>query len=244
MAGWLADQHLRPDTEAVVRALLRLSTYTDDVDRFSADAALSQLKAAVRSGVLYLNGGWSSLTTALAAPLDLRSGIEVHGVDHRAGAVEVRTSQGTLMAGRAIVATGAPAAVRRVLPVEPDWGDLGPPVTAACLDLGVARPPEPGYVLSLDAPCYVTVQSPPARQAPEGCAVVAAIRYGARAAEVDRPQLEAMVASAGIRAGRREGPPLPGPHDRVRISAGGLSRWPGRPARHRGHGRAGSHHGR
>ena len=170
-----------------MRALLRLTTYTDDVDRFSADAALAQLKTGVRSGVLYLDGGWSSLTEALAAPLDVRTGVEVQGVDHRAGAVEVCTSQGTLMAGRVVVATGAPAAVRRILPVEPDWGDLGPPITAACLDLGVARPPEPGYVISLDDPCYVTVQSPPARQAPEGCAVVAAIRYGARSADDGPP---------------------------------------------------------
>ena len=53
--------------------------------------------------------------------------------------------------------------------------------------------PEPGYVLSLDDPTYVTVQSPPARQCPDGQAVVAAIRYGARSADQDRPQLERLL---------------------------------------------------
>jgi hypothetical protein len=53
-------------------------------------------------------------------------------------------------------------------------------------------------VLSLDEPLYATVQSPPARQAPEGGAVVAAIRYGARSAALDRPQLEALVSTAGV----------------------------------------------
>ena len=96
------------------------------------------------------------------------------------------------------MATGGPAAVRRLLPADPEWGELGPPVTAACLDLGVSGVPAPGYVLSLDDPLYATVQSPPARQAREGGAVVAAVRYGARTAAQDRPQLESLVATAGV----------------------------------------------
>ena len=106
-------------------------------------------------------------------------------------------------------------------------------MTAACLDLGVSRVPAPGYVLSLDEPLYATVQSPPARQAPEGAAVVAALRYGAR--------------STGTRTARswshswpRPGwtgqdvvvPPVPGPHGGVRrpplgVGSGGLAGRPG-----------------
>jgi phytoene dehydrogenase-like protein len=71
-------------------------------------------------------------------------------------------------------------------------------VTAACLDLGVGQVPSPGYVLSLDDPLYVNVQSPPARQAPPGSAVVCALRYGSRSAAEDRPQLEALVSRAGV----------------------------------------------
>ena len=73
-------------------------------------------------------------------------------------------------------------------------------MTAACLDLGVTRVPDPGYVLSLDEPVYATVQAPPARQAPAGGAVVAAIRYGTRGASIDRADLEALVATAGVGA--------------------------------------------
>jgi phytoene dehydrogenase-like protein len=198
VARWLADQHLRPDAESVVRALIRLGTYTADVDHFSADAALFQLQLASAGGVRYLHGGWSTLVAALARSLDVRTGVEVQGLDRVAGGVEVRTAAGTLVAPRVVVATGGPAAVRRLLPVDPEWGDLGPSVTAACLDLGVSRVPEPGYVLSLDEPVYATVQSPPARQGPDGGAVVAAIRYGARSASLDRPELEALVATAGV----------------------------------------------
>jgi phytoene dehydrogenase-like protein len=198
VAGWLHRHHLRPDAESVVRALLRLSTYTDDVDRFSAGAAVAQLQLANTGGVLYLHGGWSALTGVLSGSLDVRTGLEVHGVDPSVGGVEVRTAEGSMVAPRVVVATGTPTAVRRLLPVEPGWDELGPPVTAACLDLGVRQVPTPGYVLSLDDPLYVNVQSPPARQAPEDQAVVAAIRYGSRSAALDRPQLEDLVATAGV----------------------------------------------
>ena len=200
VAGWLAEQHLRPDAESVVRALIRLSTYTADVDEFSADAALSQLQTTSAGGVLYLHDGWSALVDHLAHGLDVRTGVEVTGVDRRSGDLEVRTAAGALVAGRVVVANGGPSAVRRLLPVDPGWGALGPPVTAACLDLGVTRVPDPGYVLSLDQPVYATVQAPPAHQAPAGGAVVAAIRYGTRGASIDRAELEALVATAGVGA--------------------------------------------
>jgi phytoene dehydrogenase-like protein len=198
VAEWLVGCHLRPDAESVVRALIRLSTYSDDVETLSAGAALGQLQLATKGGVLYLHRGWAQLTDGLSRSLDIRAGVDVQGLDHTGGAVEVRTSEGTLVASRVVVATGGPAAVRRILPADPDWGELGPPVTAACLDLGLSKEPEPGYVLSLDDPVYATVQSPPARQTPGHGAVVAAIRYGARNATVDRAQLEGLTQRAGV----------------------------------------------
>jgi hypothetical protein len=45
----------------------------------------------------------------------------------------------------------------------------------------------------------VSVQSPPARQAPSGQAVVAAVRYGATEAKPDRALLQAHLARAGVR---------------------------------------------
>ena len=97
VADWLASCRLRPDAEAVLRALIRLGTYTADVDEFSADAAVSQLQAAASGGVLYLHGGWSQLIDALAecsrsepaprSPASNRSGgrVEVRTRDARAG---------------------------------------------------------------------------------------------------------------------------------------------------------------
>jgi hypothetical protein len=75
---------------------------------------------------------------------------------------------------------------------------LGEPLTAACLDVGVARVPSPGYVLGVDEPLYGTTQSPPARQAPDGQGMVATIRYQARSAAEDRPQLEDHLGQVGV----------------------------------------------
>jgi phytoene dehydrogenase-like protein len=197
---WLRDRKIRPDAAALVRALVRLGTYTADTESFSADAALAQLQLGARGGVRYLHGGWDQLTDALAGGLELRTGVEVAYVEPAGRDVEVRTAQGSLLALRVVLAPGGPDAVRRLLPAEPEWRPLGTAVTAACLDLGLSHVPEPGYVLGVDEPMYATTQSPPARQAPEGAAVAGIIRYGARSASEDRPRLEAFAHTAGIEA--------------------------------------------
>ncbi len=149
---------------------------------------------------MYLDGGWAQLTDGLAARCQVRTGTKVSAVAPAAGRVEVATSDGRLVARSVIIATGRPAAARRLLPADPGWGDLGPEVTAACLDAGLRRVPDPGYVLGVDVPAYTSVQAPPAaRQAPAGHAVVAAVRYGATDARADRAVLESHLARAGVR---------------------------------------------
>jgi phytoene dehydrogenase-like protein len=197
VSQWIADAGFGPAGVAAFSALVRLTTYASDLNTFGADAAVAQLQRAA-FGVLYLDGGWAQLISRLAALCQLRAGIKVTGVACAAGRVEVTTSSGPLVAHSVIIAAGRPAAAIRLLPADPGWGDLGPEVTAACLDAGLRRVPDPGYLLGVDAPVYATVQSPPARQAPAGQAVVAAVRYGATEAKPDRAALEAHLARAGV----------------------------------------------
>ncbi len=169
------------------------STYTADVDQFSADAAVAQLQLAAKGGVLYLHGGWQQLIDALAGPLDIRTGAEV--LRRRPGR---RRRRGAHRRGdddrpTVVVATGGPGAIRRLLPADPGWGELGEPLTAACLDLGVNTIPEPGYVLSVDDPIYVTVQSPPARSAPTDRRWWPPSATAPAVPTEDRPQLERLV---------------------------------------------------
>jgi phytoene dehydrogenase-like protein len=195
--GWLAQLDLRPKVDVLLRALFRLSTYAADLDELGADAGIAQQQIAARAGVLYLDGGWTQLVNALGSLVDVRSGVPVRAVTADTFGAAVHTADGTLRARSVVLATGTPQAARSLLPVEPGWGDLGDAVTAACLDVGLRRVPEPGYVVSVDEPLYGTTQSPPARQAPTGGAVVGIIRYGARSAVLDRPSLEAHLGQVG-----------------------------------------------
>ena len=200
---WVRDQDLRDDAVRVLRAVVRIGTYSDALDDLSAGAAIQQLQRSVAAGVLYLDGGWAQLIDGLRRQVEVRTGVQVESIadaDAAAAGVEVRLVGGdTIVAKRVVLAAGTPAACAALLPAAPDWGDLGDPVTASCLDLGVRGVPSPGYVLGVDEPVYGTVQSPPAKQAPEGDSVVAVIRYGARSAEEDRPQLEAWLDHLGVR---------------------------------------------
>jgi len=193
---WIADVGMSEEAAAVLRALLRIGTYADDFATFDAGAALQQLQRASAKGVLYLDGGWAQLIDALRRQVDVRSGVKVRSVAD--GVVE--TLDGTTFHGRSvIVAAGPPAACASVLPTDPGWGDLGDPLYAAALDVGVRGVPSPGYVLGVDVPVYGTTQAPPARQAPEGDAVVAVLRYGTRNAADDRAELEGWLAHVGVR---------------------------------------------
>ena len=196
--SWLDELGLRPDAEAVVVALIRLGTYCDDVDHLGADAALAQMQIAASGGVLYLDGGWSPLVGLLAGAVEVRSSSPVRSLEPGAGRIGVHTDEGPVIAGQVVVAVGMPDTARSLLPEPPDWGELGGPVTAACLDTGARRVPDPGYVLGIDAPVYATVQGPPAHQAPPGQAVVAVLRYGTRTAALDRSELEAHRRLCGV----------------------------------------------
>ena len=199
--AWIADQDLRDDAVGVLRALVRIGTYSATLDELSAGAAIQQLQRSVAKGVLYLDGGWAQLTDGLRRQVEVRTGAQVEAITDATGrGVEVRLASGdTIVARRVVLAAGTPAACASLRPAPPGWGDLGDPVTASCLDLGVRGVPSPGYVLGVDDPVYGTVQSPPAKQAPDGDSVVAVIRYGARSAEEDRPQLEGWLPHLGVR---------------------------------------------
>jgi phytoene dehydrogenase-like protein len=196
--AWLGDHSLRPDAEAVVRALVRLTTYTADVDSFSAGAAVRQLQIGARPGVVYLHGGWAQLIHGLARRVGVQARTAVVGVEPDGHRVRVRTGDGVLVARQVVLAPGTPAATRALLPGDPGWPDPGPPVTGACLDLGLARVPSPGYVLGVDEPIMGVTMSPPARQGPDGHAVVSAIRYVVTDAASDRRSLDAHVARLGV----------------------------------------------
>ena len=81
LGTWVESAVRDPAVRRLLHALVRLATYTDDPQRLSAGAALSQVQSALRANVLYLDGGWQQLVDGLrdaaqAAGVQIESGEE------------------------------------------------------------------------------------------------------------------------------------------------------------------------
>jgi phytoene dehydrogenase-like protein len=198
---WIDSLRLSHDAAQYLAAFIRNTSYVADLDQMPADLAITQLRAALR-GVSYLDGGWTQLTSgllscALAAGAELRTHVRADHVEGTIDASEVRADGEVIPASAVVLAVGRPAAARRLLPIDPGWGDLGPAVTAACLDLGL-RCHGTRYILGIDQPLYLSPHSPPGDLAPAGCELVHVMRYGARNPVADRDQLWNLATAAGI----------------------------------------------
>jgi phytoene dehydrogenase-like protein len=199
---WVESLGGRRDSSDLARMLIRVTTYVTDLRAMPADFAISRLKGA-RHGVSYLDEGFASLVDGLSsaasvAGATIREHQAAAGISAVPGGWEVALADGELLPAAAVViAAGGPATARELLPVDPGWPELGPPVTAACLDLGL-RGPHPTAVVAVDQPLYLACHCPPGNLAPPGGSVVHVMRYGARNAELDRAELHRFAALAGI----------------------------------------------
>lgn len=201
-SDWLVGSGMRPDALELVATLTRVATYASDLNVLSADAACRQLQLAVRKGVSYLDGGWQTLVDALAvaatsAGAALLAGQPAKLIEPVADGWVVHTDSREIASTAVIVAVGSPAATAAILPVDPAW-NLGPDLTASCLDLGLrAVPPRP-VIFGVGTPLYLSTHCPPADLTANGGAVVHVMRYGARTSDEDRPELRDLAARAGI----------------------------------------------
>jgi phytoene dehydrogenase-like protein len=201
---WIEGLGLGDAATALVTMLVRLATYSSDLDRLSADVAVGQLRGVVAGpGVRYLDGGWQRMVDGLAA-IATTAGARlvahqpVRSIEAGPAGYRVVTDAESIVARSLIVASGSPANAERLLPADVTYRGLGPDVTAACLDLGLASAPQPVAMFGLDEPLYLSTHCPPADLAPEGGAVVHVMRNGARDAAADQAELWAFAARARI----------------------------------------------
>lgn len=195
----------RDDVAAVLGALFRVATYAADLDLLAADAAVPHVQHALAKGVLYQDDGFQQYVDALgavggAAGMVVADHAPVSAIERRAdGAWHVQCRDGrTVDASAVVVAAGGPSAASTLLDVADLGATLGPPATAACLELAVAAPVPTRFVLGIDEPLYLSEHSPPAQLAPEGVRVVHVARYGATTSSADELRLRALAAQAGI----------------------------------------------
>ena len=203
-AQWLAELELGDAASALIATLQRVSSYVAEPDRLSADISVAQLRDAVTGpGVSYLDGGWQSLVDQLAAragqaEVSTVTSSAVRSIEAGPGGYRVVTDGGAWIGRALIMAVGSPKTTTRLLPSATAWTGLGPDVTAACLDLGLATAPSPSAVFSMDDPLYLSTHCPPADLAPPGGSVVHVMRNGARDGGLDQAELWRYAARAGI----------------------------------------------
>ncbi|HET9058501.1 MAG TPA: FAD-dependent oxidoreductase [Acidimicrobiales bacterium] len=207
--AWIRSRHLGEGGSAVLSALVRVATYAGDLRSISADAAVSQLQLVLRGNVIYLDGGWQTLVDGLLAMAKSGGARVITGArisplgrapapapaGHRSWSISSPTMN--VHAAAVVIAVGSSRAAAALVPGEPNW-DLCQPVTAACLDLGLRKPPTTRVAFGLDQPLYLSTHSPNARLAPNGGAMVHVMRYGARSAAEDRAQLWSFAQRCGI----------------------------------------------
>lgn len=182
-AQWIDERVRSEEGRALAAALVRVTSYCGRLDRFSADAAIAQMRAGLR-GVSYLHGGWAQLVAALERTARDAGATFVHAkavaLDGDGDEWIVGTSDATtgdrrrVVARNVVMAAGGPGAAAELAGAHaPSLAGAerhAVPVHAACLDLGLARLPrrDRQFALGIDRPTYASVHSAHAHLAERG----------------------------------------------------------------------------
>jgi hypothetical protein len=197
--GWLAGEGLGSDAAAMMRSLIRLGTYCEELDRLSADAAIVALQSSAK-GVQYLDGGWQSIVDQLVVGLTVHHvGVASVTSDDSTAELMLRNEQ-TIRARMVVVAVNSPTSAEALLGTT--FSPYGPASNVSCLTIGAAAPPTHRIVLGLDEAVYLSTHCPPAKLANGDAAVIHLMRYqrsdDTMEPNASRAQLESLVRLAGI----------------------------------------------
>lgn len=169
---WLLENCLSENAAQLIRSMLRLTTYCTEPKCIAADAAIRQMQLAFSKSVLYLNGGWGTLVSALlekAASLGIQ--LETNAPVNQIEGCSVKLANGRCVSGEGIIVAVSRDAVNQLtssrLPASMS-------ARMAVLDLGIRRIPDtsPWFALGADSPFYFSVHSTWASLAPPGAALV------------------------------------------------------------------------
>lgn len=170
---------------------------------------VANVQLALGDGVRYLDGGFQALVDGLAAAA-AAAGVEVRTT--RVESVQpagtgapasVSTADGGVVhAGTVVVAAGSPASAEGLLGTPISGADgLTGPITAACLELGLRRPPRHQVVFGIGEPLYCSTHCPPAQLAPPGHSVVHLMRNHGHDESLEPAEQRAWLHDAAAQAG-------------------------------------------
>jgi phytoene dehydrogenase-like protein len=186
---WLDRKVRRPQLRRLMTALARTFVYSMALDLVSAELFVEKFQRSLRHPVHYVDGGWRTLVDGLRAAAE-RAGARIVGDAHVEGvepgdghARGVWLRDGPFVRASAIVVATGPrdaaklmdggehSAIRRIV-------DGLTPARIACLDVALERLPVPDrpVVQDLDGPRFMSAQSVYSRVAPDGAALIIALK--------------------------------------------------------------------
>lgn len=173
--------------QAALKALIRVSSYSNAVDIADASALLDQMRLA-NQGVRYLDGGWGGMIASLTraaceAGAQIAREARVGQVTREGAGWRVVREDGAALMARAVILAVPPEAAAALAPQVAALArarDAAIPVRAASLDVALTWLPREShaFALGLDGPAYFSVHSLAAKNlAPAGGALAHATRY-------------------------------------------------------------------
>ncbi len=188
LVDWLRQNVSSAEVGDLLRALVRLATYSNVPARMSAGVAIAQLQSAVKSGVLYLDHGWQPLVDGLRASATesgarIETSAPVSAIEHDGATKTVRLDSGAAYEALAVIVATPPKAATSLLgemgSAPTSHAEAAGPVQAATLDIGLSKTPRPDarFVLGIDQPLYLSIHSGVGNLAPEGGAMIHVAKY-------------------------------------------------------------------
>lgn len=199
---WLEKEVRNSEVKDLICTLFRVSTYANAPEIMSAGAAIAQLQMALDSNVFYLDEGWQTLvnglkTAAENAGVKIISQVKVDKIFCDNVVRGIQLSDKSLPEAALIVAAVNPSDLCELLDNNSNseveaWKKKSIPVKAACLDVALKSLPDPRttFALGVDAPLYFSVHSEQAKLAPNGGAMIHAVKYLPSNAAESAPAIE------------------------------------------------------
>jgi phytoene dehydrogenase-like protein len=189
---WIDRNIHDPDAIAMMKAIIRLTTYANDPDIQSAGSALHQIHLYKLGGVMYLDGGWQTLvdgllTAATNAKAKIVRGKKATKVQrsNSAGWLVTLSDHTQISAKILVIATG-PRDAHDLFHDDSERPEVlskavkeAKPVRMVCLDVALSSLPQKDvlFALGIDSPLYFSVHSAAARLAPENGALIHVAKY-------------------------------------------------------------------
>lgn len=198
---------LPPIARMAVEALLRLTTYVHATAELDGKAALHQLRVGL-AGVIYVDGGWSTLVDGLtaaaqAAGIPVRIREKAFRAQASGGCHAIDLGNGTTETFGAVVLALPPSSAAAMLPTSDTLAARSrhaTPVRVVALDLALSELPrrDVNFALGMDEPVYLSVHSSVSELAPVGGALVHIARYLAPNEQPSRLHMERLEALADL----------------------------------------------